>query len=92
MSDEFAKTLAATVGDHFVVTTTPQGWVEVRVSPAAALRDELDFIRVVGGDCDGSVNVYHMKHNGVDRGEAVFDGSLSAFALGFVREMTEVIF
>ena len=82
--------LSATLGDSYAVTTTERGWVEVRVNPATALRDKLDFIRIVNDD--GTLRVIHLTHNEVLRGEATFNNSLTGFMPTFVREMCESIF
>lgn len=75
------------LGAEYAVTTTREGWVEVR--PANPTRDKLDFIRVA--EDDGTYNVYHLTHNAVQRGQMNLGGSMVGMLPGIVREMAETI-
>lgn len=85
-----ADDLAADLGSDFQVTTTPQGWTEVRVRPERAIGDKLDFARIV--TADNTYRLIHLTHNEVCRGEATFVGSMLGFLPAVVREFCEVVF
>ena len=83
--------LADALAPAFHVTTTEQGWIEVRVSGAWALSDKLDFVRAVILD-DHHVRLIHLTHNEICKGEASFSGSMLAYLPALVREFCEAEF
>ncbi|SLE16140.1 Uncharacterised protein [Mycobacteroides abscessus subsp. bolletii] len=85
-----ADDLAADLGSDFQVTTTPQGWTEVRVRPERAIGDKIDFVRIVTDD--STYRLIHLTHNAVCKGVATFSGSMIGLLPAVVREFCEVEF
>lgn len=88
---DITDNLAADFGDDYLVTTTTEGWTEVRVRPERAIGDKADFARVVQLD-DHHFRLIHLTHNEVYKGEVTFVGSMLGFLPAVVREFCEVEF
>lgn len=88
-----AEQLDDTLSHGFVVNVTDRGWVEVRVRPEYALRDNLDFMRVVVEDAEADAyKLVHLTHNEVIKGEARVSNDLAWLLPTMVREWCEVTF
>lgn len=83
-----AADLTAALPDFFV-TETPRGWVDIHVHPERALRDNLDFVRVV--EDDGTFRVISLTHNEILKGEVTLSGSMTGLLLTVVREILEAL-
>lgn len=90
MTTTITEDLAANLGNDYQVTTTSQGWTEIRVRPERAIGDKTDFARVVIEDCQ--YRLIHLTHNEVCKGEATFSGSTVGYLPAVVREFCETQF
>jgi hypothetical protein len=83
--------LAATLGAGYTVTRKiTRGWIEVRVNPATALRENLDFLRIT--EDDELFEIFHQTHNDCCKGSVTLSGSMSAYLPAIVREFCETNF
>ena len=80
--------LTDTFSDFFV-TETPRGWVDIHVHPERALRDKLDFVRVV--EDDGTFRVISLTHNEILKGKVTLSGSMAGLLLTVVREILDAL-
>jgi hypothetical protein len=82
-----AELLQAGNEDTYTVTTTANGWIEIRNNPARQLdpTTKLDFLRLVRED-DNYWRVYHLTHNEVLKGEATFSNSFAAVLYSVVAD------
>lgn len=83
-----AKWLGSEFAVEFAVDTS-ESWTDIRVRPERALRDDLDFIRVLADDA--TYRVLHMTHNGALLGEVALSGSSTGMLHMLIRELAEVI-
>lgn len=90
MSTPTAALLQAGKEDEYVVTTTPQGWIEIRNHPSRQLNPaaQLDFLRIVQED-DAAWTLYQLTANGVLKGEARFSNSLGGYLFTVVANFFE---
>lgn len=80
-------TLTFAVPDTFTVAANTYGGVDIRVDPKAALRADVDFVRVIRDD--NVLRVLHMTHNEVLRGEVTLTGSMTGLLAAVVRNIVE---
>lgn len=89
--EDLTQELQHTVGETYIVSLVDPGWIEVRVNPETALRDNLDFLRIVQDD-EGYFSLYHFTHNEAQKGKMTINGSFSGYLHGLVGEFCEVTF
>lgn len=74
-----------------VVTTTDNGWIEIRLDSAYKVNPtaKLDFLRIAGGE--GEWTLYQLSDNGVCRGQATFIGTMVAALYGAIDTYFETL-
>lgn len=83
--------LAAELGNTYAVTSTQQGWIEIRLNPEVTLRGGLEFVRILVTDVR-NYRLVHLTSNEVLKGEITFIGTMCAYLPALVREFCETEF
>lgn len=89
---ETAELLQAGHQADYTVTTTAEGWIEIRNNPDRQIDPtaKLDYLRIVPED-DNYWHLYHLTHNGVLKGDATFNNSMSGYMYGAVTTFFETL-
>lgn len=88
---DLAEMLQAGREAEYLVTTTTEGWIEIRNNPARQIdpSKKLDFLRIAGGE--GEWTLYHLTPKGICQGQATFVGSFTSALYGAVIDFFETL-